>query len=88
MARQQELIQHMVGQRSEAAAESDVLFGGEVLVADDDDAMIEERPVKVPDLMATVFDRLGIDHEKEYMSPNGRPLALANKGKPIKEAIG
>lgn len=61
---------------------------GQVIGATSPDGMtVAERPVSVPDLMATIQERMGIDYEKVYMSPNGRPLQLSNKGNPIKELV-
>jgi hypothetical protein len=54
-----------------------------------DGTTIEERPVGVPDLMGTIAKALGIDPEKQNMSPGGRPIRVADKtGKPIKEIVG
>ncbi len=44
------------------------------------------------DLYATLYKALGIDWKKEYMSPIGRPVKIANAlddetGQPIKELI-
>jgi hypothetical protein len=38
--------------------------------------------VEVPDLMATIFKKLGIDYEKEYVSNIGRPLKISD-GRPL-----
>ncbi len=51
-----------------------------------------ERPVSIGDLFATVYQVMGIDWEKRYMSPLGRPVYIANGfddkgGAPIKELI-
>ncbi|GAB4147029.1 MAG: DUF1501 domain-containing protein [Planctomycetaceae bacterium] len=41
-------------------------------------------PIEVPDLYATVLKTLGVDYEKEYQTPIGRPMrAVAETGKPI-----
>ena len=48
----------------------------------------EERPVGVPDLLATVCQALGIDPEKSNLSNVGRPIRIVDKaGIPIKEVI-
>jgi hypothetical protein len=39
----------------------------------------------VEDLAATIYHALGIDPEKEYVTPTGRPVRLANDGKVIRE---
>lgn len=56
---------------------------GQVIGASDKDGMyVKDHPVEVPDLMATVFKKLGIDYTKEYVSNIGRPLKIAD-GKPV-----
>lgn len=47
-----------------------------------------DRPVKVPDLHATVCYALGVDHNKEVMTPLGRPMKLVNGGEPVTELFG
>jgi uncharacterized protein (DUF1501 family) len=50
-----------------------------------------ERPASDPhgpeDLSATVFDRLGIDHREEFLTPEGRPVAVTNRGQVIRELV-
>ncbi len=49
---------------------------------------IEERPVTVPDFMATICKALGIDPEKQNNSNVGRPIRIADKiAQPIKEVL-
>ena len=56
---------------------------GQVIGASDKDGMyVKDRPVEVPDLMATVFRKLGVDFHKEYVSNIGRPLRISD-GKPL-----
>jgi hypothetical protein len=45
-----------------------------------DGTAIEERPVRVPDLLATVCLALGIDPQKQNMSDVGRPIRIVEKG--------
>ncbi len=45
-----------------------------------------EQPVTVQDIHATIQHALGIDHEKELITPVGRPLALSD-GKVIRELL-
>ena len=57
--------------------------GGQVWGATDSNGMyVEENPVEVPDLVATVFDKLGINYHKEYLSSIERPFKLST-GKPL-----
>lgn len=44
---------------------------------------IIENPVEVEDLNATIAYAMGLDLEKEEMSPSGRPFKVANKGKAL-----
>src|SRR5262249_33740585 len=53
-----------------------------------DGMTVEERPVSVPDLLATVALALGIDPMKQNDSNVGRPIRFAEPtAKPIKEVI-
>lgn len=64
------------------------LAGGRVVGSTSADGMeIAERPVGVEDLFATLYDRLGIDASKKMMTPEGRPVAILEKGTPIKELL-
>jgi uncharacterized protein (DUF1501 family) len=44
-----------------------------------------ENPVSPSDLAATVFDRLGINANDEFHTPEGRPVKIANDGRVIRE---
>jgi hypothetical protein len=47
-----------------------------------------EKPVPVPDFIATIATALGLDHKKQNMSNVGRPIRIADAGsKPIKEVL-
>jgi hypothetical protein len=43
---------------------------------------VKDHPVEVPDLMATIFRKLGVDYSKEYVSNIGRPMKIS-AGKPL-----
>lgn len=45
---------------------------------------IEDRPVSVPDLFATIFATLGIDHHEELYA-DSRPVPITDGGVPIRE---
>jgi hypothetical protein len=50
---------------------------------------VADRPVKVPDLYATICTALGVQPTKENISPEGRPISLVDKsGQAIAELIG
>ena len=55
-------------------------------------AEITDRRVMVGDLFATVYKTFGIDWTKEYMTPIGRPIKIANSiddttGAPVDELL-
>jgi uncharacterized protein (DUF1501 family) len=50
---------------------------------------VEERPVSVPELLATVCHCLGIDAASQNESNTGRPISIVDKAaRPIREAVG
>jgi len=67
--------------------------GGQVVGASDQrGAYVADRMISMGDLYATIYKTLGIDWHKEYMSPIGRPVKIANAlddetGQPISELI-
>ncbi len=67
--------------------------GGRVVGASDErGGYVADRMVTMGDLFATLYKALGIDWEKTYMTPIGRPVKIANSigdatGIPIKELI-
>ena len=63
--------------------------GGQVIGATTDDGLqIRERPVRVPDLMATICLALGVDPMAQNMSNVGRPIRLADPdAEPVREVI-
>ena len=74
---------------------STVLAGGGIkggqLIGDTgkDGEEIKQRPVLVPDLLATVIKGLGIDPTKQNTVENGRPIRIVDtKANPIKELLG
>lgn len=55
--------------------------------SDKDAAFPHERPVSPADLAATVFDALGIDPETVIEDKQGRPVALVEGGRSLRELI-
>jgi hypothetical protein len=54
----------------------------------DSGMQVADRPVSVPDLLATVCGALEIDPKKQNMSNIGRPIRVVDVvAKPIKELI-
>jgi hypothetical protein len=53
-----------------------------------DGETIKDRPVKVPEFLATVCQALGIDHQKQNLSNVGRPIRIVAPGtEAVKEAL-
>jgi hypothetical protein len=53
-----------------------------------DGTMVEQRPVSVPNFLATVCCALGIDPTKQNMSNVGRPIRIADAGaQPLTEVL-
>jgi uncharacterized protein (DUF1501 family) len=63
--------------------------GGQVIGATSDDgASIKDRPVSVPEFLATVCAALGVDHEKQNLSNVGRPIRIVAPGThPVQEVL-
>jgi uncharacterized protein (DUF1501 family) len=60
--------------------------GGQVIGASDAKGdKVKDRPVAVPDLYASLMAACGIDPAKQYRTPEGRPIKLADKGKVVEE---
>ncbi|MBI3209358.1 MAG: DUF1501 domain-containing protein [Candidatus Solibacter usitatus] len=50
-------------------------------------AEVTDRPITVEDLSATIFTALGVDIHALNHTPEGRPIAVVNGGKPVAEAF-
>jgi uncharacterized protein (DUF1501 family) len=63
--------------------------GGHIVGKTSPDGMsVAERPVSVPDFLATVCQGLGIDPLKQNQSNVGRPIRIVDKNaKPIQEIL-
>ena len=48
----------------------------------------EENPVRVEDVLSTVYAQLGINVDKELMAPGGRPIEIIDGGEVVKDLIG
>ena len=66
---------------------------GQVVGASDEKGYnVADRVVSMGDLYATIYKALGVDWHKEYMSPVGRPIKIANSlddrtGEPVSELL-
>jgi uncharacterized protein (DUF1501 family) len=60
--------------------------GGQVIGnTDERGEYVTERPVRPPEVAATIYDALGIDYTKELMTPQGRPVPILPDTAPIHE---
>lgn len=48
----------------------------------------EENPVRVEDVLTTVYHQLGINADKELMAPGNRPIEIIDGGEVVKELLG
>jgi hypothetical protein len=46
---------------------------------------VKERPATPLDVMATIYDRMGIDLATHYEDATGRPVSIVDSGRPISE---
>ncbi|MFN0017810.1 MAG: DUF1501 domain-containing protein [Pirellulaceae bacterium] len=60
--------------------------GGRVIGASDSHgAFPKDNPKSPLDVLATIYDHLGIDAKKQYLNDAGRPISILPGGEPIKE---
>jgi hypothetical protein len=45
------------------------------------------RPLTPKDLLATIYQHLGIDHRHAFIDPSGRPVPILSEGEPIAELV-
>jgi uncharacterized protein (DUF1501 family) len=75
-----------------ALAGGGIKSGIAVGASDEKGYNVTDRVVTMGDLYATIYKALGIDWKKEYMSPIGRPIKIANSledqtGEPVHELL-
>jgi hypothetical protein len=87
-------INPQTGRDHWAVSWSTVLAGGGIKggqavgATSEDGAEVKDRPVPVPDFLATVCTALGLDPAKQNMSNVGRPIRLVEPGAvPVKEVL-
>jgi hypothetical protein len=62
--------------------------GGQAIGATDaEGGKPTDRKVSPEDIVTTVYHKLGITWEKEYLTPQGRPVKIVTGGEPIKELV-
>ncbi|MFP6686639.1 MAG: DUF1501 domain-containing protein, partial [Polyangiaceae bacterium] len=60
------------------------IAGGQVYGATDEaGAKVVDKATGVPDLLATILDRLGVDTARTVATPAGRPVQVTDLGTPI-----
>lgn len=58
--------------------------GGQIWGSSDADGMfVRDNPVEIPDLVSTVYQKVGVDFSKEYLTRIGRPFRVS-EGTPLK----
>ena len=63
--------------------------GGQVIGGSNADGTeVKDRPVTVPDLLASICHALKVDPTKETMTPIGRPIKVVDGGKTVRELFG
>ena len=64
------------------------LKGGQVIGASEPrGGKVPERPVSPADLLATLYQALGIPLDTHYEDASGRPVSIVGPGKPIQELL-
>ena len=59
---------------------------GQVIGATDERGeYVTERPIRPPEIAATIYSALGIDYAKSLVTPQGRPVRILPDCDPIKE---
>lgn len=48
----------------------------------------KDRPIRVEDVAATIYQVMGVNNEKEFMTPQERPVKINYDGTPIPELLG
>lgn len=60
--------------------------GGQVIgTTDERGEYVVDRPVRPPEIAATIYSALGIDYEKYLLTPQNRPVRILPECEPIKE---
>ena len=63
--------------------------GGQVIGATDEKGeFVTERPVRPPEVAATIYSALGVDYQKALDTPQGRPVPILPDTAPIHELYG
>jgi uncharacterized protein (DUF1501 family) len=72
-----------------AAIAGGKVAGGRVIGSSDEKgAFPRDNPQTPQDVLATIYDHLGVDITRQYMTPSGRPVAVLPSGQPIRALFG
>ena len=74
-------------QKSPLLAGGPVKGGRVVGESDSKGAFPKSNPKTPQDVLATVYQHLGIDTSRDYLDGSGRPIAVLPSGKPIEELM-
>lgn len=79
---------HWPGSWAAVLAGGSIKGGQAIGRTSEDGTTVEDRPVRVPDLVATVCKAIGVDHTKQNMSNVERPIRIAElNAKPIEGVV-
>jgi len=78
---------HFPGAWSAVLAGGGVRGGQAYGQTDADGAKVVDKQVIVPDLFATISTVLGMNPPKSFITPVGRPIAITEKGAPVKDLL-
>ncbi|HRX81406.1 MAG TPA: DUF1501 domain-containing protein, partial [Pirellulaceae bacterium] len=69
-----------------AAVAGGKVRGGRIVGSSDaKGAFPKDNPKTPQDVLATIYDHLGVDTSKQYLTSAGRPVAVLPHGEPIRE---
>jgi len=78
------------GVQGVVVSDSGALVLGSPLLPSSPDAdgdKVVEKPIAVPDFFATLVTELGMDPDKTFPTPVGRPISITEGGKVVREII-
>lgn len=78
---------HWCGAQTVVLAGGGIKAGAVVGATDKHAAEVTSTPVNIHDLWRTIFTLMGIDSDKAYQTPLGRPVPLVNGGRLVHEIL-
>jgi hypothetical protein len=79
---------HWPGAMSVVLAGGGLKMGQAIGKSDSKAEYAKDRPISPEDVLATMYNVLGIDQNHEFLNEAQRPLKILNSGKPIRELLG